>query len=194
MKMQRVAVAMLVLAGAAADARAEGYFTGFGGIVFGGDLASGPAQDLDLDSSHGVYGAALGAFGSPLGFEVEFSYSPNFFGSNRLLIPDNNLVTLMGNLVLSGHLGDRSRIYLSGGGGLMKSSVDDAGEFFDVGRNDFGINAGIGVLGAVSDNLALRADFRYFRNLGDDELDDDIDIGFGDFDFWRATGGLSLRF
>jgi outer membrane protein with beta-barrel domain len=194
MKMQRVALAMLVLAGAAADARAEGYLTGFGGIVFGGDLASGPAQDLNLDSSHGVYGGAIGAFGSPLGVELEFSYSPNFFGSDRLLIPDNNLVTLMGNLVLSGHMGERSRIYLSGGGGLMKSSIDDAGDFFDVGRNDFGVNAGVGFLAAVGGSLALRGDFRYFRNLGDEEIDQDIDIGFGSFDFWRATGGLSLRF
>src|SRR5262245_22338054 len=193
MRLQRVAVMMLVL-GAAAEARAEGYFTGFGGIVFGGDLASGPAEDLDLDNSHGVYGAAIGAFGSPLGVELEFSYSPNFFGSNRTLIPDNNLITLMGNLVLSGHVGDLSRIYLSAGGGLMKSSVDDAGDFFDVGRNDFGINAGVGVLAAVGDSLAFRVDFRYFRNLGDNELDDNVDIGFGDFDFWRATGGLSLRF
>ena len=194
MKTRRVAVAVLVLAGAAAEARAEGYFTGFGGIVFGGDLASGPASDLDLDSSHGVYGASLGSFGSPLGIELEFSYSPNFFGSNRLLIPDNNLVTLMGNLVFSGHMGERSRIYLSAGGGLMKSSVDNAGEFFDVGRNDFGVNAGVGFLAAVGGSLAIRGDFRYFRNLGDEEIDENIDIGFGSFDFWRATGGLSLRF
>jgi opacity protein-like surface antigen len=195
MKLQRLAT--IVLAGAAlsaGEARAETYLTGFGGIVFGGDLASGPADDLDLDSRHGVFGAALGAIGSPLGFEVEFSYSPNFFGSNRDVVPDNNLVTLMGNLVFSGHIGDRSRLYASAGGGLMKSSVDDAGEFFDVGRNDFGVDAGVGVLAGVGDNLAIRADFRYFRNLGDDEIDDDVDIDFGSFDFWRATGGLSLRF
>jgi hypothetical protein len=194
MKMQRLAVAVLVLAGAGADARAEGYFTGFAGIVFGGDLASGPADDLDLDSSHGVYGAALGAIGSPLGFEVEFSYSPDFFGSDRLLVPENNLVTLMGNLVFSGHIGERSRIYASAGGGLMKSSIEDAGDLFDLGRNDFGVNAGVGILAALGGSVALRGDFRYFRNLGDEELDDDIDIGFGSFDFWRATGGLSLRF
>jgi hypothetical protein len=52
----------------------------------------------------------------------------------------------------------------------------------------------VGVLAAVGGSLALRADFRYFRNLGDEEIDNDVDIGFGDFDFWRATGGISLRF
>ena len=197
MGLRRAAVAVIVMAGAALaapDARADNYLTGFGGIVFGGDLASGPADDFDLGNRHGVYGASIGAIGSPLGFELEFAYSPDFFGSNRAVLPKNNLVTLMGNIVLSGHMGDRSRIYASAGGGLMKSSVDDAGDFFDVGGNDFGANAGVGLLAGVGDNLAIRGDVRYFRNLGDDQLDNDLDINFGSFDFWRATGGLSLRF
>jgi opacity protein-like surface antigen len=175
-------------------AHAEGYLTGFAGIVFGGDLATGPADDFDLGSRHGVYGASLASIGSPLGIELDFSYSPNFFGSNRSLVPNNNLVTLMANIVISGHMGDRSRIYASAGGGLMKSNVEDASGFFDVGRNDFGANAGVGVLAAVGDNLAVRGDVRYFRNLGDDDFDNELDINFGSFDFWRATGGLSLRF
>jgi opacity protein-like surface antigen len=197
MKMQRAAIAAAVALAAAltaAPASAESYLTGFGGIVFGGDLASGPADDFDLGNRHGVYGAAIGSMGTPLGIEVEFSYSPDFFGSNRAVLPDNNLVTLMANLVLSGHMGDRSRIYASAGGGLMKSNVEDAGDFFDVGGNDFGANAGVGVLAAVGDNVALRGDLRYFRNLGDEESDNELQIDFGSFDFWRATAGLALRF
>ena len=196
MRIQRAAAAVLtsVLALAAAPAWADNYLTGFGGIVFGGDLASGPANDFDLGNRHGVYGGAIGAIGSPLGIEVEFSYSPDFFGSNRALVPENNLVTLMGNLVLSGRMGERSRVYASAGGGLMKASVEDAEDFFDVGGNDFGANAGVGVLAAVGDNLALRGDVRYFRNLGDENADNELEIDFGSFDFWRATAGLSLRF
>jgi opacity protein-like surface antigen len=196
MKRQRLAVlsAAAALFLCAPAARAEGYLTGYGGIVFGGDLASGAADDFDLGSRHGVYGAALGSMGSPLGIELDFSYSPNFFGSNRALVPNNNLVTLMANIVISGHMGERSRIYASAGGGLMKSNVDDAEGFFDVGRNDFGANAGVGLLAAVGDNLAVRGDVRYFRNLGDDDFDNELDIDFGSFDFWRATAGLSLRF
>jgi opacity protein-like surface antigen len=194
MKIQRAAAAVLTLMLAAVPVSADNYLTGFGGIVFGGDLASGPADDFDLGNKHGVYGGAIGAIGSPLGLELEFSYSPDFFGSNRAFVPENNLVTLMANLVLSGRMGDRSRIYASAGGGLMKSSVEDAGDFFDVGGNDFGANAGVGVLAAVGDNLALRGDVRYFRNLGDEDADNELDIDFGSFDFWRATAGLSLRF
>jgi opacity protein-like surface antigen len=179
---------------APSGASAETYLTGFGGIVFGGDLASGDADDLDLDNRHGAYGAALGFIGTPLGLEVEFTYAPDFFGSNRTLVPENNLATLMGNIVLSGHVGESSRIYASAGAGLMKSSVDDADDFFDVDRNDFGANVGVGVLAAVGERLALRGDVRYFRNLGDEEPDDDLDIDFGSFDYWRATAGLALRF
>ncbi len=197
MGLRRATAAVIVMAGAALaapDARADNYLTAYGGIVFGGDLASGPAEDFDLGNKHGVYGAAVGALGSPLGFELEFSYSPDFFGSNRSVVPENNLVTLMANIVISGHMGDRSRIYASAGGGLVKSSVRDAGDFLDVGRNDFGANAGVGLLAAVGDNLAVRGDVRYFRNLGDDDPRDGVDIKFGSFDFWRATAGLSLRF
>jgi len=188
------AAAFTVAVLAAADARAESYLTGYGGIVFGGDLASGPGSDLDTKNHHGVYGGALGVIGSPLGFEVDFSYTPNFFGGNRALVPSNNLATLMGNVVLSGRMGERSRVYVSAGAGLLKSSVNDVDDFFDVSRNDFGADAGIGIMAGVSDSLSLRADVRYFRNLGDAEPDDHFDINFGSFDFWRATGGLSLRF
>ena len=191
-----VAVCSVAAAGAlfAPSAQADGYLTAFGGIVFGGDLSSDVNDALDLGTHHEAYGAALGAFGSPLGVELDFMYSPEFFGSNRSVVPKNNLVTLMANIVVSGHIGDHSRLYASVGSGLMKSSVEDAGGFFDVGRNDFGVNAGAGVLAAIGDNLALRGDVRYFRNLADDEIDEDIDINLGSFDFWRATGGLSLRF
>lgn len=196
MRVQRAVAAGLLVTGlmAARPAAAETYLTGWGGIVFGGDLASGEAQDLNLDNRHGVYGAAIGFIGTPLGLEVEFGYSPNFFGSDRDVIPKNNLATLMGNLVLSGHVGESSRIYASAGAGLLKSRVDDADDFFDVDRNDFGVNVGAGVLVAVGESVALRGDLRYFRNVGDPEPDDEFDIDFGSFDFWRATAGLALRF
>jgi hypothetical protein len=56
MGVRRAAVALLAAAAGAmaAPASAETYLTGFGGIVFGGDLASGDAGDLDLDNRHGV--------------------------------------------------------------------------------------------------------------------------------------------
>lgn len=174
-----------VMAGAAPRASADTILTPYAGVVFSGDT----------DESHGVYGGSL-AFTARtgLGFEVDFAYAPDFFGSDRLLVPENNLTTLMGNLMFSGAISDNSRIYGSAGGGLLKGRVDDADDFFDVDRNDFGVNVGGGLILGVSDKLGIRGDIRYFRNIGDDEPDNEFDIDFGSFSYWRATGGLSFTF
>lgn len=173
------------LAGAAPRASAETILTPYAGIVFGGDTTE----------QSKVYGGSLAFTGdSGIGFEVDFGYSPDFFGSDRGRIPENNLTTLMGNLLFSGRISDNSRIYASGGGGLLKPRVDDADDFFDVSRNDFGVNVGAGLVLGVSGRLGLRGDVRYFRNIGDPEPDDEFDIDFGSFSYWRATGGLALTF
>ena len=177
-------------------AQADWIITPYGGIVFGGDLSpSGEGDDLDVSNRHGVYGLGLGYMSdSALGFEVDFAYSPDFFGGDDSIVPDNNLTSLMGNLVLNGNVGDGGRVYLSAGGGLLKSRVDDTEEFFEVDRNDFGVNAGVGGVVTFGERFGVRADIRYFRNIGDPEPDDEFDLDFGNFDFWRATAGLSILF
>lgn len=182
-----------------ATAHADWILTPYGGIVFGGDLSiddgDGDADDFDLDTRHGVYGLSFGYMGdSALGFEVDFGYSPDFFGGDDSIVPDNNLATLMGNLVLNAPIGGSGRIYLSGGGGLLRTRVNDTDDFFDVDRNDFGVNAGVGIVVPVGERFGVRADVRYFRNIGDPEPDDEFDLDFGSFDFWRGTAGLAITF
>jgi opacity protein-like surface antigen len=178
-------VGALAVAAAASQASAETILTPFGGAVFSGDAPK----------SHAVYGGSL-AFTphTGLGFEVDFGYAPDFFEDDLGLVPESNLTTLMGNLMFSGAMGDKSRIYVSAGGGLMKSSVDDAGDFFDVSRNDFGVNAGGGILVGITDKVGIRGDIRYFRNIGDPEPDNEFDIDFGSFSYWRGTGGIAFTF
>ena len=180
-----VLMAAGLIASTAPRASAETILTPFAGIVFSGDTTD----------QHGVYGGSL-AFtaATGLGFEIDFAYSPDFFGADRLLVPENNMTTLMGNLMFSGRLSDNSRIYGSAGGGLLKPRVDDTDDFFDVDRTDFGVNAGGGVILGVSDCVGIRADVRYFRTIGDDEPDNEFDIDFGNFSYWRATGGLAFTF
>jgi hypothetical protein len=173
-----------VLVGAAPVTRAETILTPYAGIVFGSDV----------DEEHGVYGGSLAFTGGVFGFEVDYAYSPNFFGSNRDLIPNNSLSTLMGNFMFSGKVSDNSRIYGLFGGGLLKQRVGDADDFFDVDRNDFGIDVGGGIIVGLSDSVGIRGDVRYFRNVGDDEPDGDFDFDFGSFSYWRATGGLAFTF
>jgi len=65
---------------------------------------------------------------------------------------------------------------------------------------DFGMNFGGGVIVFPSRSIGLRGDVRYFRTLGDITLGELTNIGglddlpIPEFDFWRVTGGVTLRF
>jgi opacity protein-like surface antigen len=157
------------------------------GVVFGGDL----------DDSTATYGGALTFMGDgAFGFEIEGAYTPDFFGDDpALAFDENNVSTLMANILLGSGFGENGHIYASVGGGLMKTRVSSLEDFFDdVDNTDFGATAGVGAMGFFSENLGLRGDVRYFRNLGDPEPDNEFDIDFGEFSYWRATGGIVLRF
>ena len=177
---------LLVPGLAARDAAAEFVITGNAGSVFGGDT----------DERHTTFGLGLGYFSDSLfGFEVDATYTPDFFGGEESGVPDNSLTTAMANIVLSGRFGEDSRLYASAGAGIMKSNVGDADDLFDLGSDDFGANVGAGLIFGIGEKAGLRADVRYFRNLtGEDDAGNPFDVDFGDFDYWRASGGLSLRF
>jgi hypothetical protein len=174
----------VVLSLSAAPAGADVLLTGFAGGAFGGST----------DRTRGTYGGALGFLGSVVGFEAEFSTTPDFFGSSSGdVFTDNNVVTLMGSLLVTLPTGP-VRIYGAFGGGLMKTRLNDAGQLFDVDSNDFGINAGGGLLLFLGDHFGLRGDIRYFRDLQDDNPDGNFDIDFGKVSYWRGVGGIVIRF
>ena len=171
-------------------ASADWLFTPFIGQTFSSsaDVGSGTADQFARKL---VYGASLSS-GGPVGFELDFAYAPNFYrtdgGSN--LIGDGNVTTLMANLVLG--VPGRVRPYVSGGVGLMKSKVDSASQFFtSVTRNDFGIDAGAGIIGFMSHNVGLRGDVRYFRSV---RSTSGVEFELGALRYWRGTAGLTFRF
>ena len=108
----------------------------------------------------------------------------------------------MGNLVIGAPIGGTEgpgfRPYGSGGIGLLRSSVSGGDFFEDLSSNELGINIGGGAYIFFTDNVGLRGDIRYFRSLqGDDDEDDDddlVELEVDDFDFWRATVGVTFRF
>jgi hypothetical protein len=149
----------------------------------------------DVEEGHTSYGAAIGFLGDGVfGFEVEGTYTPHFFG------PDNtggtsNVTTLMGNIVLGTPIGNNSaRIYATGGVGLMKFRVPDADAFFDIDRNDWGMNAGAGVMVRLGERFGVRGDVRYFRDIHESTSGDDFDVDFGGFHYWRGAVGVTLKF
>ena len=163
-------------------AAADTVLTGNVGRVFSGDL-----EESELS-----YGGSIGFMGEgPFGFEVEGTYSPDVFGETEA--GSSNISTLMGNLLVGIPLGQVARIYATGGLGIMKFSVPDVDEFFEIDQNDFGFNAGAGLMVHLGDTFGARADIKYYRDL--EETDPDaFDVDLGGFNYWRGSVGLSLRF
>ena len=162
--------------------------------------SSASPPDTPIDENRTVYGGAIGATGSVIGFELDFGYSPNFyeveddFGE---LGSSGSVTTLMGNLLIGLPLG-RVRPYATFGVGLMRSNLDVVDVFDDLDRSDFGVNYGGGVMAFLTDHVGMRGDLRQFRSLQNDDLGDDFpdpgDFELGDFTFWRATAGVTFKF
>jgi opacity protein-like surface antigen len=187
-------------------ASADWLFTPFVGTAFNSsaDFDDGFPGGDEFERRF-TYGASLGYMGAGVvGFEIDFGYSPNFFETfaggddDFTFADDSNVTTLMGNVLvgipIGGQTGLGIRPYVVGGAGLLRTHVVEASGFFeDLNSNDFGFNIGGGVNGFFTDNIGIRGDIRYFRAFADDD-EDDLDLGLSDFDFWRATVGVTFRF
>jgi opacity protein-like surface antigen len=177
----KLTVALAVLLWMPAPARADSTFTVWAGTNFAHEPADGR-------TSFGFSGTTMSEGIS--GAEIDFGYSPSFFGEENVF-GTNNVLTLVANLIvgvpLGGDFGPSVRPYASAGGGLIRSKIDLLST--DISSNDFGIDAGGGVMVFFNDRVGVRGDLRYFRT------------GFGDFDFfdfdkvnfWRASIGLMIR-
>jgi opacity protein-like surface antigen len=201
------AVLVLVFLGAAATpARADWLLTPYVGITFNGDADFGDVGDFEDNIERKVtFGGSLAWMGAGIvGFEVDLGTTPNFFedtfGDNDFEFGDSNVTTFMGNVVVGAPIGGQTgvgfRPYASGGVGLLRTNLSASDFFDDLGKNSLGVNVGGGAHIFFADNIGIRGDIRYFRSLQDDDDDDDdlVDFRFSDFDFWRATVGVTFRF
>ena len=213
------ALVLLFVTAMAKPASADWLFTPYLGINFSGAANTIDVGDFDEAFEQRVnFGGSLAGMSSGIfGFEVDFNYTPNFFQVTEggedfeFFNVDSSMTTIMGNLVvgipIGGTTGGGVRPYISGGAGLMRANiafnVDDLFEDIeDLSTNDLGINVGGGLHIFFSDNLGIRGDLRYFRGLeqqdDDDPVEDDDffdeDFGLEDFDYWRATLGITFRF
>jgi len=164
-------------------ARAEGLFTPFIGAAFAGDSDPGAV----------TYGAAIGATaGGLFGFELDFGTTGDIFEDEGF--GDSSTTTVMGNLMIGVPAGVL-RPYVSGGGGLIRTSFGGPDTLTPDDVNDFGINAGAGMMGFLGEHVGIRADLRYFRVVNGDDDDElfDLDFNLGDLDFLRGSVGLVLR-
>jgi hypothetical protein len=184
-------IAALTVALAPATASADWLFTPNIGTGFGG-AASG---------QHLTYGASLGWMGEGIfGWEADLAYTPEFFEADDDdfdAFDSSNATSFMGNVIIGvpigGQLGPGFRPYFSGGAGLLQTHVASDDDLFEVTNDEFGINLGGGAMGFATDHVGFRGDVRYYRALTDPEPDNEFDVDFGNFDFWRATAGITFR-
>lgn len=182
-------------------ASAEWILSPFIGASFNrsADVPDADRDEFDelIDGSKMTYGGTFTWLGAGvLGFEVDFGYSPEFFEGDDDdvdFIDSSNYSSLMANVVLSSPQG-AFRPYGTAGVGIINTSIDDADDILDVDRNGLGLNVGGGVMAFFTDNVGIRGDLRYFRQMSESDDDDEVDFDLNSLSFWRGTVGLSFRF
>src|SRR3954465_14885864 len=192
--MKRV-IKTLIIASAAAvvlaplQARADGFVTPWIGSAFGSNISNGQTT---LGVSAGGMGAGI------IGGEVDFGWSPSFFGT-KTDFGTNTVMDLMGNVILGirvgGTHGRGVGPYVVGGVGLIRSQID-GGTLGNVSssNNMFGWDAGAGVMGYFNQHVGLRGDVRYLRATSDLKSGiTSLDLGGNQLHFWRASVGVVLR-
>src|SRR4029077_9266915 len=136
------APSFILAMGLAATSRAQGFISPLIGFNFGGD-ANCP-NVTGCQEKRVNFGVSLGKMGSVFGFEEEFAYAKDFFGTAPTL--NSSVLTVMSNVMLVPNIGP-IRPYALAGLGLMKTKV----EFTPVAllttdNNSFGWDLGGGVI------------------------------------------------
>jgi opacity protein-like surface antigen len=184
---------MLIIAAVLAPvpARAQGYFAPFIGYDFGGDAGSCSSIFTDCAEKRTSYGIAAGFLsGGILGFEEDFSYAPDFFGSSASF-GSNSVLTLMSNLVVGIPAGP-VRPYASGGVGLIRTKVATVSQLLNLSDSGFGYDLGGGVMLFFGAHLGVRGDFRHIRSTKDFDLLG-ISLPNTKLNFSRISVGLVLH-
>jgi len=152
----------------------------------------------DFDNGRAGFGVDAGGMGKGIiGGELDFGFSPSFFGT-KSVFGNNSVIDLMGNVIVGvpvgGTRGAGVRPFVTGGFGLIRTQVDGLNNI-DASNNMAGWNLGAGVMGYFNDHVGLRGDVRYLRSFEDTNTGINI-IDFnqaGQFHFWRAGVGVVLR-
>lgn len=192
---RRVAVLITVLLVVApSPARADWIVRPFVGAALNPGHGFVDLERTGSDSKLAI-GAAAGWYPNALGFEFEVSSLPRFFKGADELVVTGGVTTIMANITWQLPAPSRSsrlRVYVAGGGGVVRARLDDALGAFTSTTSLAGGNAGGGIRIRVRPRLDINADVRYFKTQYGDS-------GRGAFSeefvtFTRATVGAVFAF
>lgn len=186
------ALALVALFSTPITASADWLFTPYIGVDKGGSTST--------TTSPTNFGASIASMGAGIaGFELDFNYAPNFFGPSTPEFGDNNVTSLMGNLMIGvpvgGQHGPGIRPYAVAGVGLVRQRATSVNQAVsNLSTNDFGFDLGGGVMGFFSNNIGARGDLRYIRNFSANSPDELTPVSVGTLSMWRLTAGVTFRF
>jgi hypothetical protein len=191
-------------------ARAEWQFSPFVGYTFRGSttfLDFDPVEDeAATDETRFNFGGSVRLIGDfPVGVEAYYVHTPGFFDSKQFNISLPRILrsrtyAAMGNVVLAtprawNRYGLRPS--LSGGIGLMHAFAEDQNRVFPFRVNLLGMNLGGGAVGFLSDNVGVRFDLRYFRNIkGVSQEDLEVPVTLGEpvrLRYWTIGFGMVIK-
>ena len=180
-------VATLAIVGWPTPARADGFINPWVGVNFANETGDG----------RNAFGVSAGSIGrGMMSGELDFGYSPNFFGPNDAF-GTNNVLDLMVNVTagipFGGRRGLRLRPYATGGVGVIRTVVKGPANVLDFTNNDIGFNIGVGAMGFMSDHVGIRGDVRYMRTVNADSKASDFDFPLGNFHYWRGSFGVVFQ-
>ncbi len=163
----------------------ETVVTGFVGSSFG---SAADNESVDFGGSFSwLYESAIGA-------EVLAGFAPNF-SLTAAELSDTTVANYMLNAIAALPLGRDNRLqpFVSGGVGALTlrtgSEIESALGLGDVHETELGGNVGAGLM-AFADRWGVRADVRYFSQLGEPDAGTTFLDGF---DFWRTNVGVAYR-
>jgi outer membrane protein with beta-barrel domain len=175
---------------APAVAHADGYVSPWASTQAGSSFNNGRAG----------FGFDAGGMGAGIiGGELDFGYSPSFFGTTNDF-GHNTVINLMPNLIvgvpIGGTRGAGIRPFVTVGAGLLRTQID-GGTIANVSssNNQWGWDAGAGAMGFFNDHFGLRGDVKYlrgFENLATGNQVVDFN-GNNQLHFWRADVGIVIR-
>jgi opacity protein-like surface antigen len=181
-------VAVALTLAAATDVRAQGFFIPMIGYDYGGD--SGCPNLTGCEDKKLNFGVALGKLGSSAGFEQEFAYAKNFFGSTTG--QGSSVLTIMSNVLIAPKIGP-VRPYVLFGVGLMKSHVDlTPSALVSFSNNNFGWDLGGGLMVMFGKRVGIRGDVRQFSSFQDVKIL--TVLSDTKLNFSRASAGLVLMY
>lgn len=183
--------ALLVLL-AARDAAAQGFVSPFVGTTLTSPTSTG-------SSTKPGFGVAFGGLGKIAGFETELAYFPEIIDNSANALAKNRVISFAGDMLIGPTMG-RAKPYVALGAGDLHLNVTKLSSVVvpnpeSISNDYFTFNVGGGAMGFFTKHLGVRGDLRYYRAFGIKITDlENAGLSLNHFNFWRASGGLAVKF